>query len=44
MTAATLFLADDAFSSWITGVVLPVDGDVTAGRNESSKPILKSIA
>jgi len=32
-TAAILFLADDAFSSWITGVVLPVDGGVTAGRN-----------
>ncbi|MBD2020222.1 SDR family oxidoreductase [Leptolyngbya sp. FACHB-36] len=33
ITAAILFLADDAFSSWITGVVLPVDGGVTAGRN-----------
>jgi NAD(P)-dependent dehydrogenase (short-subunit alcohol dehydrogenase family) len=32
-TAAILFLADDACSSWITGVVLPVDGGVTAGRN-----------
>ena len=32
-TAAILFLADDEFSSWITGVVLPVDGGVTAGRN-----------
>jgi NAD(P)-dependent dehydrogenase (short-subunit alcohol dehydrogenase family) len=32
-TAAILFLADDAASSWITGVVLPVDGGVTAGRN-----------
>ena len=32
-TAAILFLADDSFSSWITGVVLPVDGGVTAGRN-----------
>jgi NAD(P)-dependent dehydrogenase (short-subunit alcohol dehydrogenase family) len=33
LTAAILFLADDACSSWITGVVLPVDGGVTAGRN-----------
>jgi NAD(P)-dependent dehydrogenase (short-subunit alcohol dehydrogenase family) len=33
ITAAILFLADDAVSSWITGVVLPVDGGVTAGRN-----------
>jgi NAD(P)-dependent dehydrogenase (short-subunit alcohol dehydrogenase family) len=32
-TAAILFLANDASSSWITGVVLPVDGGVTAGRN-----------
>jgi NAD(P)-dependent dehydrogenase (short-subunit alcohol dehydrogenase family) len=32
-TAAILFLADDAVSGWITGVVLPVDGGVTAGRN-----------
>jgi NAD(P)-dependent dehydrogenase (short-subunit alcohol dehydrogenase family) len=32
-TAAILFLADDACSGWITGVVLPVDGGVTAGRN-----------
>jgi NAD(P)-dependent dehydrogenase (short-subunit alcohol dehydrogenase family) len=32
-TAAILFLADDSCSSWITGVVLPVDGGVTAGRN-----------
>jgi NAD(P)-dependent dehydrogenase (short-subunit alcohol dehydrogenase family) len=32
-TAAILFLADDSFSSWITGVVLPVDGGVTAGRH-----------
>ncbi len=32
-TAAILFLADDEFSSWITGVVLPIDGGVTAGRN-----------
>ena len=33
ITAATLFLADDALSGWITGVILPVDGGVTAGRN-----------
>jgi NAD(P)-dependent dehydrogenase (short-subunit alcohol dehydrogenase family) len=33
ITAAILFLADDAVSGWITGVVLPVDGGVTAGRN-----------
>lgn len=33
ITSALLFLADDALSSWITGVVLPVDGGVTAGRN-----------
>jgi NAD(P)-dependent dehydrogenase (short-subunit alcohol dehydrogenase family) len=33
ITAAVLFLADDALSGWITGVVLPVDGGVTAGRN-----------
>jgi NAD(P)-dependent dehydrogenase (short-subunit alcohol dehydrogenase family) len=32
-TAAILFLADDEVSGWITGVVLPVDGGVTAGRN-----------
>jgi NAD(P)-dependent dehydrogenase (short-subunit alcohol dehydrogenase family) len=32
-TAAILFLADDLSSGWITGVVLPVDGGVTAGRN-----------
>jgi NAD(P)-dependent dehydrogenase (short-subunit alcohol dehydrogenase family) len=32
-TAAILFLADDSLSSWITGVILPVDGGVTAGRN-----------
>lgn len=32
-TAAILFLADDSSSGWITGVVLPIDGGVTAGRN-----------
>jgi NAD(P)-dependent dehydrogenase (short-subunit alcohol dehydrogenase family) len=32
-TAAILFLADESLSGWITGVVLPVDGGVTAGRN-----------
>jgi NAD(P)-dependent dehydrogenase (short-subunit alcohol dehydrogenase family) len=33
ITAALLFLSDDDLSSWITGVVLPVNGGVTAGRN-----------
>jgi len=33
ITSALLFLADDAASGWITGVVLPVDGGVMAGRN-----------
>ena len=33
VTEAVLFLADDERSGWITGVVLPVDGGVTAGRN-----------
>jgi NAD(P)-dependent dehydrogenase (short-subunit alcohol dehydrogenase family) len=33
ITSAFLFLADDALSGWVTGVVLPVDGGVTAGRN-----------
>jgi len=33
ITAAVMFLADDALSGWITGVVLPVDGGVTAGRH-----------
>lgn len=33
ITAAILFLADDAVSGWITGVVLPIDGGVAAGRN-----------
>ena len=33
VTEAVLFLADDERSGWITGVVLPIDGGVTAGRN-----------
>ncbi len=33
ITNAAMFLADDALSGWITGVVLPVDGGVAAGRN-----------
>jgi NAD(P)-dependent dehydrogenase (short-subunit alcohol dehydrogenase family) len=33
ITEAVLFFADDERSGWITGVVLPVDGGVTAGRN-----------
>ncbi len=33
ITEAVLFLADDSRSSWITGVILPVDGGVTTGRN-----------
>jgi NAD(P)-dependent dehydrogenase (short-subunit alcohol dehydrogenase family) len=33
ITEAVLFLADDRRAGWITGVVLPVDGGVTAGRN-----------
>ena len=33
ITSALIFLADDALSGWITGVILPVDGGVTAGRN-----------
>jgi NAD(P)-dependent dehydrogenase (short-subunit alcohol dehydrogenase family) len=33
LTAAIMFLADDSLSGWITGVILPVDGGVTAGRN-----------
>ena len=33
ITEAVLFLADEEKSGWITGVVLPVDGGVTAGRN-----------
>jgi len=33
ITSALLFLADDVASGWVTGVVLPVDGGVMAGRN-----------
>ena len=33
ITEAVLFLADEEKSGWITGVVLQVDGGVTAGRN-----------
>ena len=33
ITEAVLFLSDEERSGWITGVVLPVDGGVTAGRN-----------
>src|SRR6185369_17173340 len=33
VTEAVLFLADEERSGWITGVVVPVDGGVTAGRN-----------
>jgi NAD(P)-dependent dehydrogenase (short-subunit alcohol dehydrogenase family) len=33
ITEALLFLADDEKSGWVTGVVLPVDGGVSAGRN-----------
>jgi NAD(P)-dependent dehydrogenase (short-subunit alcohol dehydrogenase family) len=33
VTEAVLFLSDEGRSGWITGVVLPVDGGVTAGRN-----------
>ena len=33
ITNAVMFLADDSLSGWITGVILPVDGGVTAGRN-----------
>ena len=33
ITEAVLFLADSDRSGWITGVILPVDGGVTAGRN-----------
>jgi len=33
ISEAILFLADDERSGWMTGVVLPLDGGVTAGRN-----------
>jgi NAD(P)-dependent dehydrogenase (short-subunit alcohol dehydrogenase family) len=33
ITESVLFLADEERSGWITGIVLPVDGGVTAGRN-----------
>lgn len=33
ITEAALFLADEERSGWITGVILPVDGGVAAGRN-----------
>lgn len=33
ITEAILFLANDALSGWMTGVIMPVDGGVTAGRN-----------
>lgn len=33
ITSAVLFLADSDCAGWITGVVFPVDGGVTAGRN-----------
>ena len=33
VTSAFLFLADEAQSGWVTGVILPVDGGVMAGRN-----------
>lgn len=33
ITEAVLFLSDNERSSWITGVVLSVDGGVAAGRN-----------
>jgi NAD(P)-dependent dehydrogenase (short-subunit alcohol dehydrogenase family) len=33
VTSAFLFLADEEQSGWVTGVILPVDGGVTAGRN-----------
>lgn len=31
ITSAFLFLADEALSGWVTGVILPVDGGVMAG-------------
>jgi NAD(P)-dependent dehydrogenase (short-subunit alcohol dehydrogenase family) len=33
ITEAVLFLADNSRSGWITGILLPVDGGVTEGRN-----------
>ncbi|WP_126456194.1 SDR family NAD(P)-dependent oxidoreductase [Sulfuriflexus mobilis] len=33
ISRAVLFLADEDSSGWITGVILPVDGGVTAGRH-----------
>ena len=33
ITEAVLFLADETRSGWITGIVLPVDGGITAGRH-----------
>lgn len=38
VAAAVLFLADEDRSGWITGVVLPLDGGVTAGRNQMLEP------
>jgi NAD(P)-dependent dehydrogenase (short-subunit alcohol dehydrogenase family) len=32
VTSAFIFLADEALSGWVTGIILPVDGGVTAGR------------
>ncbi len=34
ITQAVLFLANSDCAGWITGVVLPIDGGVTAGRNQ----------
>jgi NAD(P)-dependent dehydrogenase (short-subunit alcohol dehydrogenase family) len=33
ITSALLFLADEERSGWITGITLPLDGGVTAGRS-----------
>jgi NAD(P)-dependent dehydrogenase (short-subunit alcohol dehydrogenase family) len=33
ITSAIMFLADENLSGWITGAILPLDGGVTAGRN-----------